>query len=280
MNIKKIITVTLLSIALLLSACNGDNAGELQNDNFTEESETTMQNKTFLVSSDGTSPFTVVYEDVRYDIMAKPSVKLKTYIEESLGTSLKIATDFLINQTIDDVAGNYEILIGDTNRPETAEVKGSLEEGKFAIKAVGNKLVICGQNNSATLQAIDYFIENISPADVTSDFSCIGDYIPDPLDTVLEDKSTGVSSPRIIDTVYETDDVVIADIVPTEDGYAVSNDGIGDSTAGIQKALNDCKQNGGGTVYPPGGQVYRHGHHKNSGICDTARRLAGSRHGK
>ncbi len=254
MNMKKIITVTLLSLALLLSACNGDNTGEVQNDNFTEESETTMQNITFLVSSDGTSPFTVVYEDVRYDIMAKPSVKLKTYIEESLGTSLKIATDFLINQTIDDVAGNYEILIGDTNRPETAEVKGSLEDGKFAIKAVGNKLVICGQNNSATLQAIDYFIENISPADVTSDFRCIGDYIPDPLDTVLEDKSTGVSSPRIIDTVYETDDVVIADIVPTDDGYAVSNNGIGDSTAGIQKALNDCKQNGGGTVYLPVGK--------------------------
>ena len=53
MNMKKIITVTLLSLALLLSACNGDNTGEVQNDNFTEESETTMQNKTFLVSSDG-----------------------------------------------------------------------------------------------------------------------------------------------------------------------------------------------------------------------------------
>ena len=43
MNMKKIITVTLLSLALLLSACNGDNTGEVQNDNFTEESETTMQ---------------------------------------------------------------------------------------------------------------------------------------------------------------------------------------------------------------------------------------------
>jgi len=74
-----------------------------------------------------------------------------------------------------------------------------------------------------------------------------------PLEVTLKDNSTGVSNPRLVNTLYPTEDVVIADIVPTEDGYAVSNDGMGDSTAGIQKALNDCHNNGGGTVYLPAG---------------------------
>ncbi len=77
--------------------------------------------------------------------------------------------------------------------------------------------------------------------------------IPDPFDVVLTDSSTGKTEGRIVETMYPTEDVVIADIIPTKDGYAVSGDGVGDSTAGIQKALNDCFDAGGGTVYLPEG---------------------------
>ena len=75
----------------------------------------------------------------------------------------------------------------------------------------------------------------------------------DPFTVELTDSSTGKTSPRLVETIYPTEDVVIADIIPTEDGYAVNKDGVGDSTAGIQKALNDCFDNGGGTVYLPSG---------------------------
>lgn len=69
----------------------------------------------------------------------------------------------------------------------------------------------------------------------------------------LVDTSTGEISPRLITTTY-TKENVIADIIPTKDGYVVRGDGAVDSTAGIQKALNDCKAAGGGTVYLPAGQ--------------------------
>lgn len=75
----------------------------------------------------------------------------------------------------------------------------------------------------------------------------------DPFTVELTDSFTGAVNPRLVETLYPTEDVVIADIIPTEDGYAVSNDGVGDSTAGIQKALNDCHAAGGGTVYLPAG---------------------------
>ncbi len=90
------------------------------------------------------------------------------------------------------------------------------------------------------------------PTDAPTE-SGIEDTEPPYVPSMPEDTSTGRSEPRIVDTVYPTDDIVIADIIPTDDGYAVSGEGAGDSTFGIQKALNDCARNGGGTVYLPAG---------------------------
>lgn len=78
-------------------------------------------------------------------------------------------------------------------------------------------------------------------------------YIEDPRGSVMESTATGETKPQIIETKYETDDVVIADIVPTEMGYAVDATGKTDSTDGLQKALYDCYNAGGGTVYLPAG---------------------------
>ena len=57
-----------------------------------------------------------------------------------------------------------------------------------------------------------------------------------------------VQSPVIIDTVYETDDVVIADIIATEEPYNADNTGKADSTAIIQKAIDDIEENSGSRV--------------------------------
>lgn len=77
--------------------------------------------------------------------------------------------------------------------------------------------------------------------------------LTDPRGEVLVDASTGEMNPQLVETKYETEDVVVADIVPTEMGYAVDSTGATDSTSGIQKALYDCYNAGGGTVYLPAG---------------------------
>lgn len=61
--------------------------------------------------------------------------------------------------------------------------------------------------------------------------------------------------PQIINTTYETEDVVIATIVPTVEKYGYNIDPTGqvDCTAELQRALNDCHNMGGGTVYLPAG---------------------------
>lgn len=65
--------------------------------------------------------------------------------------------------------------------------------------------------------------------------------------------ASGETNPQVMTTANATDDVVVADIVPTTMGYAVDNTGVMDSTAGIQTALYDCYNAGGGTVFLPAG---------------------------
>ncbi len=65
-----------------------------------------------------------------------------------------------------------------------------------------------------------------------------------------------VQRPRIVETVYPTEDVVIADIVLTEAPYNADNTGNEDVTAILNKAVSDCYANGGGTVFLPVG-TYR-----------------------
>ncbi len=64
----------------------------------------------------------------------------------------------------------------------------------------------------------------------------------------------GEHSAVIIDTVYPTEDIVIADIIVTDSPYGADPSGVSDSTKAIQKAIDDCAANGGGTVWLPVGR--------------------------
>lgn len=62
------------------------------------------------------------------------------------------------------------------------------------------------------------------------------------------------SKAKVMETIYPTEDVVVADIVATEEPYGADDTGREDATKAIQKALNACAALGGGTVYLPAGQ--------------------------
>ncbi|MBR3863041.1 MAG: hypothetical protein IKM42_05230 [Clostridia bacterium] len=53
----------------------------------------------------------------------------------------------------------YEILVGNTNRPETQEVLNRIKGHGYAISAVGHKIVIVGTTNLLTSLALDRFSE-------------------------------------------------------------------------------------------------------------------------
>ena len=87
---------------------------------------------------------------------------IKSTIEEKLGISVKDTDDWVQGKP---VAGEYisegaEILVGETNRRESREVYLTLSVGEYAIRAVGNKIVIIGYNDSLTVVATERFIND------------------------------------------------------------------------------------------------------------------------
>ncbi|MBQ7398465.1 MAG: hypothetical protein IJW09_06570 [Clostridia bacterium] len=213
-------------------------------------------NKLTLFNEDGTFRYRVVRPE-RNDVkINKAAAQLRITMQEIFNTEVEISDDWVSRDIAEEeIAGYYEILIGNTNRPESKQVLESLEDYTYKIQVVGNKIVLAGKSEKAILLAVECFTNTYlkDTSLITETLDYLGTYEVQPFDVVLKDNSNGRVKPRVIKTKYATDDVVIADIVVTEDGYAVSTDGIGDSTAGIQKALNDCAKNGGGTVYLPAG---------------------------
>lgn len=76
----------------------------------------------------------------------------------------------------------------------------------------------------------------------------------DPIPTQQEPITYTGDGPWIIQTKYETDDVVVADVIVDPEKYDVDPTGKKDSTTGLQKALNDARKMDGGTVWLPAGQ--------------------------
>ncbi|MBO5745762.1 MAG: family 16 glycosylhydrolase [Clostridia bacterium] len=88
--------------------------------------------------------------------------------KKGLGASPKNLTDST------DGTDKYEILVGDTNRPESAKAKQYLSEkvgGRhldYIICSIGKKIVIYGATDTATTNAATYFIENYLKGDTVS----------------------------------------------------------------------------------------------------------------
>ena len=74
-----------------------------------------------------------------------------------------------------------EILIGDTNRQETKDVKATLSENQFAVKVVGEKIVLVGYDESTTVEAVEHFIrvcfstESTKELKIDKNFEYIGE---------------------------------------------------------------------------------------------------------
>ena len=87
---------------------------------------------------------------------------IKSTIEEKLGISVKDTDDWVQGKPM---AGEYisegaEILVGETNRRESRDVYLTLSVGEYAIRAVGNKIVIIGYNDNLTVAATERFIND------------------------------------------------------------------------------------------------------------------------
>ena len=126
--------------------------------------------KIFLIK-DGVPQYAVAYRDGAATNVKKRATVMQDWFNEKCDSGLSK----LVAVTEDGASDEAEILIGETGRPETEEVKKTLPENGYAVRAVGNKIVIVGTSDALTIEAAEAFSarclsdENFTAGDLAVD---------------------------------------------------------------------------------------------------------------
>ncbi len=156
---KKRILLICLSVILLLasfSSCTTKKE-ELPSDTTdSAEEDTTSQATLVTFLSKEISDAIVLYSSYAQSSETSIAKTLRDSINAKYGLSLKSRSDAVVESS-DTIA---EILIGNTNRPESTALQATLvNENDYAIKLAGKKLCIVGGNTSALQRGVQYFIQ-------------------------------------------------------------------------------------------------------------------------
>ena len=136
------------------SGAESNNGGESTPEESTEPPKPEV---TLDIISGGACAYTIVRSSSASSAVTDISVKLRGALAE-IAESVQIKEDFLLGN---DKPGEFEILLGKTNREESTEVLDKIKYHDFKIEMVGSKIVIAAHNDETLADAVDYFVENI-----------------------------------------------------------------------------------------------------------------------
>lgn len=157
---KRLLSVGCL-LALLLVGCSGAGTPSTGSDSGTAGESSTQEPPQILelaLVQNGVSQYSIVYPEDADTAIVRAARTLSRELKSYTGATLEATDDYLKKGA---TAPEYEILIGDTNRAETATVKADLMSTEYTVRAVGTKLVILGGSDNATVKAADYFVEKM-----------------------------------------------------------------------------------------------------------------------
>ena len=111
------------------------------------------ENDKLLLSEGGSSKYTVVYPAGSVAGIKAAAESVAAAINEASGANVSAVEDSADK-------GEYEILIGETNREESALAKEKIGEGDYVVTVVGKKLCVYASKDSYYKTAASY-IENV-----------------------------------------------------------------------------------------------------------------------
>ena len=165
----KLVAFMLIAIQLMaLVACNNnDNGDNVPSDD--PSVTTTAQGGSEAPSDDTTAAVQEQTIDLSKYILVRPetcentllstAASLRTELTAICGAEVKISDDWVKKGESPD-NDNFEILLGATNRAQSIAALEGLNAGDYVIEIVGNKIIICGGSDKATVAAIEYFRAN------------------------------------------------------------------------------------------------------------------------
>lgn len=161
MTFKKIISVFLISIALLsLSACTPEDA-----DNPPEssaETEAVAEAELLVLLDNGATDFKIVRAEGAKGFQLDTAVAVNNRMRTTLSRDFKIIDDWM-NPNGPAVNTDHEILLFETNRPETAAALEDLDFEGYIIRVTDSKIVIVGASPAACSEALFHFIDRLIP---------------------------------------------------------------------------------------------------------------------
>ncbi len=154
MKIKILSAILLLAMLATLVACTEKPETP---DESSEETETPAV--AFDLSE--LEKYTIIRPEKVGSAFIKVIADLRAKIKAYTGIDVKVKSDFYREGFEGLSIGEYEILVGETNRPETEEFLSSIRYKDYGYGMYGKKLVISGQTEEDSVLAVRAFIKNI-----------------------------------------------------------------------------------------------------------------------
>ena len=164
---KKILSVLSLTLALILAACAGPGEAALT-DASSDAEQTTGEQLLPLSLCDSGAVYTRIRSENASEVFKSMYSQLYKDIKEATGVTPQIKDDFLFDN---EQPADLEILVGPTNRPESAEALSRLDGGGYVVCVIGKKIVINGSTDKQIAAACSWFKENVlkEPSNISTD---------------------------------------------------------------------------------------------------------------
>lgn len=165
-SILRIAALALMAALLCMLPACGDGSADTAAPDTTAAPETTAAPTPLALVTGGKSEYAIVRSETADDEVVDAAIALYTAFTNA-GVKLSITTDWEKRDADPAARPKYEILVGHTNREETAAVTSRLLYDDYAVEVVGDKLVICGGGNEATVAACEWFVKQYLSDKVT-----------------------------------------------------------------------------------------------------------------
>lgn len=158
---RLIAALAALLAAATLFACSGDEQPPADTTAEVTEAATTAPEpaKVELITA-GTTPFSIVRADADEGEATLALLKSIHTAFADAGVTAQLGTDWK-KKDAEPNAESYEILVGATNHPESAEALVGVKYRDFAVKLIGNKIVLAGHTSATRAKAVNHFIQFI-----------------------------------------------------------------------------------------------------------------------
>ena len=139
----------------LLAACRESGQQPVESSSEKTEEQTQEQGWELLFAENGECNYDIVCPANANENMVK--------VCQKLANNIKKYTNAIVRVVFDDIAAPsaHEILVGPTNRPESAKALEKLRYRDYSVSYAGEKIVLAGAYDGAAVNAANWFIDHV-----------------------------------------------------------------------------------------------------------------------